>query len=93
MKILITGTAGFIGFHLAKFLLKDGFQVHGYDGMNDYYDINLKHARHNILLKNPSFTATEGMLEDNNKLVLEYQTEENLTEAYLNFYANDVLAK
>ena len=68
MKILITGTAGFIGFHLAKLLLKDGFQVHGYDGMTDYYDINLKHARHNILLKNPSFTATEGMLEDNNKL-------------------------
>ena len=68
MKILITGTAGFIGFHLAKSLLKDGFQVHGYDGMTDYYDINLKHARHNILLKNPSFTATEGMLEDNNKL-------------------------
>jgi UDP-glucuronate 4-epimerase len=68
MKILITGTAGFIGFHLAKLLLKDGFQVHGYDGMTNYYDINLKHARHNILLKNPSFTATEGMLEDNNKL-------------------------
>jgi len=68
MKILITGTAGFIGFHLAKSLLKDGFQVHGYDGMTDYYDINLKHARHNILLKNPSFTATEGMLENQDKL-------------------------
>ena len=67
-KIFITGTAGFIGFHLAKLLLNDGFKIHGYDGMNDYYDVNLKYARHNILLKNPNFTATEGMLEDNEKL-------------------------
>ncbi len=42
MKILISGTAGFIGFHLAKLLLKEGCRVHGYDGMTDYYDINLK---------------------------------------------------
>jgi len=67
-KALITGTAGFIGFHLAKLLLKEGFKVHGYDGMNNYYDVNLKHARHNILYKDPNFTATEGMLEDNEKL-------------------------
>ena len=67
-NILITGTAGFIGFHLAKLLLNDGFNVHGYDGVTDYYDVNLKYARHNILLKNPNFTATEGMLEDNEKL-------------------------
>jgi UDP-glucuronate 4-epimerase len=33
-KALITGTAGFIGFHLTKLLLKEGFKVHGYDGMN-----------------------------------------------------------
>ena len=67
-NILITGTAGFIGFHLAKLLLNDGFNVHGYDGMTDYYDINLKYARQNILLKNPNFSTTEGMLEDNEKL-------------------------
>jgi len=67
-KILITGTAGFIGFHLAKLLLKDGFHLHGYDGLTDYYDVNLKRARHNILLTNPNFTATEGMLENNEKL-------------------------
>jgi UDP-glucuronate 4-epimerase len=42
MKVLITGTAGFIGFHLAKLLLKEGFKVHGYDSINDYYDVNLK---------------------------------------------------
>jgi len=47
-KVLITGTAGFIGFHLAKRLLKEGFQVHGYDGMTDYYDVNLKRRRHQM---------------------------------------------
>ena len=41
-KIFITGTAGFIGFHLANLLLKEGFTVHGYDGLTSYYDVNLK---------------------------------------------------
>jgi UDP-glucuronate 4-epimerase len=63
-RILITGTAGFIGFHLAKLLLAEGFQVHGFDGMTDYYDVTLKQRRHQMLLQNPNFTATEGMLED-----------------------------
>ncbi len=45
MKILITGTAGFIGFHLANRLIKDGFEVTGLDCINDYYDINLKYSR------------------------------------------------
>ena len=67
-KVLITGTAGFIGFHLAKLLLDEGFQVYGYDGMTDYYDVNLKHKRHSILHKYPSFMATEGMLENQDKL-------------------------
>ena len=68
MKVLITGTAGFIGFHLAKLLLKDDFKVHGYDSINDYYDINLKHARQDILLKDKNFSTTKGLLEDNDKL-------------------------
>ena len=63
-RILITGTAGFIGFHLAKLLLHEGFVVHGYDGMTDYYDVALKQRRHAMLLQNPNFAATEGMLED-----------------------------
>lgn len=44
-KILITGTAGFIGFHLAERLIKEGFEVVGLDVVNDYYDVNLKYAR------------------------------------------------
>ena len=67
-KILITGTAGFIGFHLAKLLLDQGFKIHGYDGMTNYYDIKLKQARNDILLKYPNFSQTIGMLEDNQKL-------------------------
>ncbi len=67
-KVLITGTAGFIGFHLAKLLLAEGFAVHGYDGMTDYYDVRLKQRRHAMLMQNSAFSATEGMLEDNEAL-------------------------
>lgn len=63
-KILITGTAGFIGFHLAKLLLAEGFRVHGFDGMTDYYDVALKQRRNQMLLQHPGFSTTEGMLED-----------------------------
>lgn len=63
-KILITGTAGFIGFHLARHLLAAGNQVHGYDGMTPYYDVRLKQKRHAILREMPGFSATEAMLED-----------------------------
>ncbi len=63
-RVFITGTAGFIGFHLAKLLLSEGFVVHGYDGMTDYYDVALKQRRHAMLLQNANFSTTEGMLED-----------------------------
>jgi len=63
-RIFITGTAGFIGFHLAKLLIAEGFIVHGYDGMSDYYDVALKKRRHQMLLQSPGFAATEGQLED-----------------------------
>ena len=45
MKILITGAAGFIGFHLSKKCLEEGFSVVGLDSINNYYDINLKKSR------------------------------------------------
>lgn len=64
MNIFVTGTAGFIGFHLAQLLLAQGHRVYGYDGMTDYYDVRLKYARHAILKQNPNFNATEDMLEN-----------------------------
>lgn len=63
-RILVTGTAGFIGFHLAKLFLAEGHRVHGYDGMTDYYDVSLKQRRHAMLLESPEFTRTEGLLEN-----------------------------
>jgi len=49
VKILVTGTAGFIGYHLAKKLLDRGDEIVGLDNINDYYDVNLKYARLNEL--------------------------------------------
>ena len=67
-RVFITGSAGFIGFHLSKLLLKEGFRVQGFDGMTDYYDVKLKRHRHEILLKDTAFTATEALLEDEEML-------------------------
>lgn len=54
--ILVTGTAGFIGFHTAKALLDLGHQVVGIDNISDYYDVRIKHARTDILKKYPGFS-------------------------------------
>ena len=54
-KLLVTGAAGFIGYHLSKSLLKDGFDVYGLDNINDYYDVNLKYSRLNELKKFSNF--------------------------------------
>ena len=56
MKYLITGAAGFIGFHLSKRLLEHGNSVVGIDNLNDYYDVNLKKFRLNELKGDPNFT-------------------------------------
>ena len=68
MNVFITGTAGFIGYHLANLLLQQGHSVHGYDGMTDYYDVRLKTARHDVLRQYPRFSATEALLEDDSAL-------------------------
>ena len=54
-KILVTGSAGFIGYHLCNALLKDGYEVLGIDNINDYYDPNLKLARIEQLKNNANF--------------------------------------
>ena len=64
MRILVTGTAGFIGFHLARRLVADGHQVTGVDGFTPYYDVGLKRARHAELERLDGFSGHELMLED-----------------------------
>jgi UDP-glucuronate 4-epimerase len=68
MRFLVTGTAGFIGFHLARRLLADGHVVIGFDGMTPYYDVRLKQARHAILARANGFSAITGMLEKGDEL-------------------------
>ena len=68
MRFLITGTAGFIGFHLAERLLADGHVVQGIDGMTSYYDVELKKKRHARLARSNRFTAHTLMLEDEARL-------------------------
>ena len=67
-KILITGSSGFIGFHLSKKLLKKGNRVHGFDSMNDYYDVRLKKARYQILKKDKNFHFKRVDLANKKKL-------------------------
>jgi UDP-glucuronate 4-epimerase len=62
--ILVTGAAGFIGFHVAQRLLDDGRQIVGLDSLNDYYDPALKRARLDILQKRPGFTFVHANLAD-----------------------------
>lgn len=64
MNILVTGSAGFIGFHTSKTLLERGDKVVGLDSFNDYYDPSLKEARNAILSRYPGFTLYRGRLED-----------------------------
>ena len=68
MRFLITGTAGFIGFHVAQRLLSEGHSVVGIDGITPYYDQALKRRRHEILGGFPQFTANVMMLEDEARL-------------------------
>ena len=76
MKIFVTGSSGFIGFNLSKKLLEKGHSVHGFDSMNNYYDVKLKKARYKILKKYKKFSFTKGKLENKkilSKSILKFQ--------------------
>jgi UDP-glucuronate 4-epimerase len=64
MRFLVTGTAGFIGFHVARRLIADGHFVTGIDGMTSYYDVNLKEARKALLMRSNAYRDHVAMLED-----------------------------
>jgi len=68
MTILVTGTAGFIGYHVARVLLEQGRRVVGYDNLNDYYSVRLKNDRHGRLAEWDRFTAVEADLCDTDRL-------------------------
>ena len=68
MKILVTGSAGFIGNVIAKELLERGDEVLGVDNLNPYYDVALKEARHERLAKYPGFSSFQENLEDKNAI-------------------------
>ncbi|MGD9861818.1 MAG: NAD-dependent epimerase/dehydratase family protein, partial [Pseudodonghicola sp.] len=65
---LVTGSAGFIGYHLCARLLSEGWRVTGLDCLSDYYDVALKQRRHALLETDPNFTPVIGRLEDPGRL-------------------------
>ena len=75
MKFLVTGAAGFIGFHVSKRLLNDGHQVVGIDNINDYYDVKLKESRLEQL-ESPAFTFYKLDLADRDGMSKLFETEQ-----------------
>lgn len=70
---LITGSAGFIGFHVSLKLLKEGWRVIGVDCMSDYYDVSLKNRRESILLQYPSYSSIHKKIETSEMLMSVFQ--------------------
>jgi len=64
----VTGSAGFIGYHICQRLLDEGWDVTGLDAMTDYYDVTLKQRRHEMLAENERFSPVIGRLEDEGRL-------------------------
>ncbi len=83
--VLVTGAAGFIGFHLSKKLCQDGYTVLGIDNLNDYYDVRIKESRLKILRELPSFTFKKCELTDYKSLAVLF--EEFRVEAVVNLAA------
>ena len=83
--IIITGTAGFIGFHAARAFLNRGWKVVGIDNFNDYYDVNLKRRREALLRENPAFAPYEFDICDYDRLQQVFS--ENPPDAVLNLAA------
>ena len=70
MRTLVTGAAGFIGFHLCDRLLRDGFTVVGLDNMTPYYDVSLKEARRRQLKDRYGFEVALVDIADRSRLVI-----------------------
>lgn len=85
MRILVTGTAGFIGFHLARRLIAEGHEVAGVDGFTTYYDVELKRARHAILKRHNGFSEHVAMLE--NQVALDEIADQFKPEAIIHLAA------
>ena len=89
MSILVTGAAGFIGFHLCKKLIKEKFEVIGFDNLNNYYDVNLKLDRVKELktiAKNNklNFNFVKGDLKNNEDLNKVFDIKDESNSNFLN---------
>jgi len=73
-RVLVTGTAGFIGFHLSRRLLQQGYQVTGIDNLNPYYDVNLKKARLDQLTTDKNFIFKQMDLADREGMAILFET-------------------
>ncbi len=84
-KVLVTGSSGFIGMHLSKRLLSEGYRVVGIDNLNDYYSVNLKKYRTEVLNSNHNYSMNISSLEDYN--AIEKVFKDNQFECVINLAA------